>query len=182
MKTRKSSYKKANCFEALGKAVEESKTTDVIESSSVTMDNETKGSDTEPNLKDSFLVFQNKTEAQFCNIEYSFHRLGDSITALHDSLAELRAHQNKSQQNDSTNSDFSSVGKEDDNTDIDDTNAPTSTYLFVNIFTPKTTGTANNTPTGFTTPFQSGPPIFHVLQNFWKVVQDDNLEPHLSLL
>ncbi len=65
MTTRKSSRKKPKCFEELSKAVEEIKDVDIIDSSSVTVENESKASDSVSDRKDSFLAFQNKTTAQF---------------------------------------------------------------------------------------------------------------------
>ena len=105
MNTRKSSRKKNNCYEVLEEAVDESKTPEVIDSSSVTIDTDTKEPvDNDPDLKTAFMNFQNKTEAQFCNMGYSFHQLTESISALHDSIAELHSRQNVPSRDDDADS------------------------------------------------------------------------------
>lgn len=176
--TRKSFCKKANCFAELSEAVEESKTTDVIESSSITVDNDTKVSDNGSDLKEAFEAFQSKTNAQFCNVEYSFHQLTKSITALHDSLAELNSRQTKSHQDGDRNSDVTSERKDDEEIDIEDTDDPNDIYSYVQATTPKTMGTSHHLPSGFTTPDQTVPQVNPGIHKFWKDICDDNLEPH----
>ena len=59
------------------------------------MGTDTKESDNDPNLKAAFMTFQHKKEAQFCNIDFSFCQLTESIRALHDSaIADLHSRQN----------------------------------------------------------------------------------------
>ena len=95
MNTRRSSRKKPNnCFEELSEAIDESKTIDIVEGSSViTEDTTTKVIDNVSELRNALQALENKTTAQYCNLEFSFRQVTDSITALHDSIADLHSHQ-----------------------------------------------------------------------------------------
>ena len=180
MNTRKSSRKKTNRYEVLDEAVEESKTPEVIDSSSVTIDTETKDPDIDVDLKKAFLTFQNKTEAQFCNIGYSFNQLTESISALHDSIADLHSRQNVPSNPDDTNSELSGDEQTDQDLDYDDTSNHHDEHRDVHHHTHVRIPTvSNNVPQGFTTPKTSVPPPHNpTVHKFWKVVRDENLEPH----
>lgn len=178
MTVQKSTRKKPNCFKEIGEAVDKCKDTELIESSSInTGDPDAKSSDTLSPLKESFLEFQNQTTAQFCHMEYTFRQLTESITALHDSLAELHSHQNKSRQTDYDHSDISSIDKTEHVTDINDVHNPPSTYPYNNVHHTRTSNVDHNqhTTTHTTVLVQMVSPAPH---KFWKIVQDDRLKPH----
>ena len=178
--TRKSARKKQNRFEELGEAVEERKDADVIDpNSSLTGDfvsDQTPNTDS--NLKESFISFQNKTTAQFSNMEFNFRQMTDTLTKITATLADLHSRQNDSESHqtpDDDNMDGLSTNKStDDPTDNHRPSSPIpfgSTHTYVDTTTP-----ARNNTTFLHHNHGSGPvPNLH---KFWKVVRDDNLEPH----
>ena len=173
MNTRKSSRKKNNRYEVLDEAVDESKTPEVIDSSSVTIDTETKEPNDDVDLKKAFMTFQNKTEAQFVNIGYSFHQLTESISSLHDSIAELHSRQNVPSQTDDMNSELSTEEHADQNLGYDDTSTQHDQQN-VHHHTPVQVPTvSNNVPQGFTTPKTSVPPPHNpIVHKFWKILRE----------
>lgn len=167
---------KSNRFKDLSEAVEETKDSEIIETSSVTIDNDTKDSNAVSELKETFVGFQNTTTVQICTMEYSFCQITDSITALQNSIEAINSRLNKSNHSVDSNSDITTEDKVEDD-GIEDPSTPTITYAYVNTQTPNATCASNTTPTG--TPTQSmnvSPnPAVH---KFGKVVRDDHLEPH----
>ena len=183
MNTRKSSRKKNNRYDIPDEAVDESKTPEVIDSSSVTIDTDTKEPvNNDPDLKTAFMTFQNKTEAQFCNMGYSFHQLTESISALHDLIAELHSRQKAPSQDDDANSDSSTDDHTDPEPDYNDVSTPHANHPTYNHTPPTVPMVSHNVPQGFATPKSSVPPThFPTVHKFWKVVRDENLEPHRFL-
>ena len=133
MSTRKSTRKKANCFEDLGEAVNKQKDSNLIDPSCITGNQESKPSESDFDFKESFLSFQNKNTAQSCHIECTFCQMTDSVSALHDSIMELHSHQNeqtKSSTNDNDQCNISSIEKRDKADDIDDTPNPSTDPMY----------------------------------------------------
>ena len=92
--TRKSARKKPNRFDELGEAVEEQKDTYIINpNSSLTGDLISEPTNTDSDLKESFNAFQNKTNAQFSNIDFNFCQMSDTLTAITVTLADVQSRQ-----------------------------------------------------------------------------------------
>ncbi len=183
MNTRRSSRKKPNnCFEELSEAIDESKTIDIVEGSSViTEDTTTKVIDNVSELRNALQALENKTTAQYCNLEFSFRQVTDSITALHDSIADLHSHQNKSDHTDKNNANIYSGtnNDDDDEDDVDEDNNPNMTYSYVNSPTGSgpTPDITKTIPTGPNHPSNNAP-AYPAVHKFWKLARDENLERH----
>ena len=85
---------KPNCFDPLvGEAVEEHKDPDPIEQSSITFDYPAL-SDDDTSLKETFVLFQQKTNDQFEQMEDTFCGIAEALTAIDQSLGEIHSRQN----------------------------------------------------------------------------------------
>ena len=169
MTTRKSARKKSNRFEELGATIPEDKESDITDPSSITADSDTKSTNPDMDLKESFLEFKSSTTTQFCHIDYSLRRLTDTMTTLHKSFESLSSRQNFPDENNDYEQDpyTSSTIHQDA---IDDSNDPTDNPTNHTESAPAPTASATTTTLPLT-----GPSANH---RFWKVVRDDNLEPH----
>ncbi len=135
-------------------------------------DSDTKPSNPDSDLKESFIVFQNKTNNQFCHImEYTIRQLTD--TTLHYSLAELHSHQNNQDNSctkDDDDTEHSTINKASHDGDIDETPYPSNTYTYTPepVYVP--TAVLGNTHPASSTNNMDNSPNPSALHKFWKVV------------
>ena len=152
-----------------------------MDPSSITTDHTSEPTDPDPDFKESVVTFQNKTNAQFVNMEYNFRQMTETLNTITDSLTDLHSCQNGSvpqhsrlpHHTDSTSSTKSHIS--DDTDDDDDPPisptpfGPTSSYM----------PTGSPAQTGMSVPPQvpgtSNLPSPH---RYWKIDRDENLEAH----
>lgn len=181
--TRKSSRKKTNCFEELGDSTLDNKDPDLVkEPSSITEISDTKNSDQDPNIKDGFLAFQERTLTQFSKIDTSFIDIKDSLNSLHHSYAILSSRQNPPDKYFPANNDRTthlSHGKHSYHNDTleDDTPFPSSTTnnLHHDPTDNEDSESEHHSPHN---PDSRGIITPTAPHRFWKIIRDDNLEPH----
>ena len=98
-----------------------------------------------------------------------------------DTIDELRSRQNKYHQEDDRSSSNTSEEKEVYDPTFEDVQEPTDTYSYVTTTTTPITKGMNNTTNenmGYTTPTTNQKPVFPTLHKSWKIVLEDNFEPH----
>ena len=93
--TRKSARKKQNRFDELGEAIAGKKDSVFVDPSSITGDNDSKDTNLDSTLKESFLNFQKKTNARFANMDYNFRQMADTLTSITESLARIHSRQDE---------------------------------------------------------------------------------------
>ena len=123
MKTRRSSCKKSNQFEILSEATEESKAPDVVDTCSVTVDQDDKTSETVSDLREAVNALKNKTTAQYSN----FRQMTDSIKELHTTITLIDSHQNSATSTTQTSIDLAIIDENTEDTDTKDAEVPTAT-------------------------------------------------------
>ena len=127
MKTRRSSCKKSNQFEILSEATEESKAPDVVDTCSVTVDQDDKTSETVSDLRVAVNALENKTTAQYSNLEFAFWQMTDSIKELHTTITSIDSRQNSATSTTQTSIDLAIIDENTEDTDTKDAEVPTAT-------------------------------------------------------
>ncbi len=180
MTSRKSNRKKTNCFKELGDSVHDNKDSDLLDPNSITDISDFKALAQDTDLKDTFHVFQDSSTDQFYQIENSFRLINDSITNPHKSFAKLSFRQTthpKSSSNEDEHNVHSTLGTSPC-TDVDNTHAVPSPSD--DDFNHGLMHNDNINTNHCTAPTSNGynflPPA--TPHRYWKIVCDDNLEPH----
>ena len=183
MTTRKSARKKTNLFEELGKTVPNTKDPDLMEEpSSITKISATKIPDQDTDLKEVFLAFQASTNTKFDKIKTSFFDINYSFNSLHHSFTVLLSRQNSTNKHSPPHIDRSTHSLYDKPSHTNDKheNDPQ--------FSSSTNNDIHHEPTDgddYTTDCHQhqnialrGTLTATAPHRFWKIVCDDNLEPH----
>ena len=74
--------------------MEKQKDPELVDPSSITGDQDSEPTNTDSKLKESFITFQNKTNAQFSTMEHNFSHMTNILTAITASLADKYSCQN----------------------------------------------------------------------------------------
>ena len=87
----KSTCTKINCFKELSESDVDHKTPNLVELNSITSNSGMKPPKSFTEIKDSFLAFQQSTKGHICQIGFSFQQVTDSVSDLHNSIADLHS-------------------------------------------------------------------------------------------